>query len=412
MFRRSSPSGVVTAVVLVWTVVLAVVLVGLPGLAVLSGLPVPAGLAMRKAAAQETPGLSDARARARAATQQISDLQAELAGLEDDVTQLEADRADAEARMEDLRSRVREVAVRRYTEVGQQQIFIPGADINEQQRGEALANIVNQTDTDAIDEYRATRDRLERTSAALGDKQSKQQARLEDLQKSRVALDAELSRLEALEATRVEAERRAAEDAARQAADAKARDDAATQAEQLKGLQDATQAGKSGGSGAQAGTGTGAQPAAPGPTAPRPTPNGPPAPPIASGPFVCPVQGPRSFVDSFGAPRASGNRHQGVDLMSPRGTPVVIPVSGNVVTKSGGIGGLQFHLQGDDGNFYYGAHMDSFSGAQGHLPAGTVVGYVGDTGDAKGTGTHLHFEIHIGGYGHPIDPYQTVSRYC
>lgn len=102
----------------------------------------------------------------------------------------------------------------------------------------------------------------------------------------------------------------------------------------------------------------------------------------------------------------------GVDLMSPRGTPVVIPVSGNVRLGDSGLGGLSFFLDGDDGNFYFGTHMDSYAGASGRLAAGTVVGWVGDSGDAKGTGTHLHFEIHIGGYGHPVDPYPTVVRYC
>jgi murein DD-endopeptidase MepM/ murein hydrolase activator NlpD len=96
--------------------------------------------------------------------------------------------------------------------------------------------------------------------------------------------------------------------------------------------------------------------------------------------------------------------------MAPRGTPVVNPVSGNVTTKGDSLGGLSFQLQGDDGNYYYGTHLDSYSGATGHLPAGTVVGYVGDTGNAQGT--HLHFEIHIGGYGNPINPYPTVARYC
>jgi murein DD-endopeptidase MepM/ murein hydrolase activator NlpD len=96
--------------------------------------------------------------------------------------------------------------------------------------------------------------------------------------------------------------------------------------------------------------------------------------------------------------------------MSPRGTPVVNPVSGNVSTRGDALGGLSMHVQGDDGNYYYGTHLDSYSGATGHLPAGTVIGYVGDTGNAQGT--HLHFEIHIGGYGNAINPYPTVARYC
>lgn len=99
--------------------------------------------------------------------------------------------------------------------------------------------------------------------------------------------------------------------------------------------------------------------------------------------------------------------------MSPRGTPVVIPVGGTVTQRSNTLGGLSFHLQGDDGNYYYGAHMDSYAPlAPGHHPAGTLVGYVGDTGDARGTGHHLHFEIHIGGRGNPVNPYPTTARHC
>ena len=120
-----------------------------------------------------------------------------------------------------------------------------------------------------------------------------------------------------------------------------------------------------------------------------------------------------SFVDSWMAPRPGGRSHQGVDIMSPRGTTVVLPVGGRTTFRTGGIGGLTFNLNGDDGNYYYGAHMDSYVGlADGYYPAGTVVGYVGDTGDARGTGTHLHFEIHVGGYGNAVNPYPTTRANC
>jgi peptidoglycan LD-endopeptidase LytH len=136
-------------------------------------------------------------------------------------------------------------------------------------------------------------------------------------------------------------------------------------------------------------------------------------PPVTGGSWICPVQGARSFIDSWMAPRAGGRRHQGVDIMSPRGTPVVTPVAGRLALTTSGLGGLGFDLAGDDGNYYFGTHLDSYSGvANGWHPAGTLVGYVGDTGDARGTGTHLHFEIHLGGYGNPVNPYPTTRQHC
>ncbi|HEX2191776.1 MAG TPA: M23 family metallopeptidase, partial [Acidimicrobiales bacterium] len=144
--------------------------------------------------------------------------------------------------------------------------------------------------------------------------------------------------------------------------------------------------------------------------APAPAPRPAAAPNVGSGGWVCPVQGPRAFSNDYGAPRAGGRRHQGNDILAARGTPVVANVSGVVSHRNGAVSGLAYYLAGDDGNRYFGAHLDSF-GASGRVSAGTVIGTVGTTGDAAGGPPHLHFEIHPGGSGN-VNPYPTLTRYC
>jgi murein DD-endopeptidase MepM/ murein hydrolase activator NlpD len=85
-------------------------------------------------------------------------------------------------------------------------------------------------------------------------------------------------------------------------------------------------------------------------------------------------------------------------------------VSGSMSRNYSGRGGNSYFLHGDDGKTYFGAHLDSYSGAEGHLPIGTVIGYVGTTGDAAGGPPHLHFEIHLGSA--PTNPYPTLTKYC
>jgi len=113
---------------------------------------------------------------------------------------------------------------------------------------------------------------------------------------------------------------------------------------------------------------------------------------------TCPVDGQHNAIDSWRAPRSSGRLHQGIDIMSPRGTPVVAPVSGKVTLSSSGLGGLSFRLTSNvNNNYYYGTHLNSFEGSSRTVRAGEIIGYVGNTGNARGTAPHLHFEIHPGG---------------
>ena len=70
-------------------------------------------------------------------------------------------------------------------------------------------------------------------------------------------------------------------------------------------------------------------------------------------------------------------------MLSPMGTPTVAPVSGTVSHRGNSLGGLSWHLNGDNGDYYYGTHLSSYANqGAGHVEAGTVIGYVGDTGNA------------------------------
>jgi len=145
---------------------------------------------------------------------------------------------------------------------------------------------------------------------------------------------------------------------------------------------------------------------------PADTPAGTPAPgPIntGSGIQVCPIAGPNSFVDSFGDPRV-GHTHQGIDLISPAGTPIVAAHPGTVTRSSSTSGGLQAYVRAPSGTYTFYAHLSGYSDATGTVAAGTVIGYVGSTGNAGST-NHLHFEYHPGG-GAAINPYQMLLAVC
>jgi murein DD-endopeptidase MepM/ murein hydrolase activator NlpD len=131
---------------------------------------------------------------------------------------------------------------------------------------------------------------------------------------------------------------------------------------------------------------------------------------IGSGSWACPAPG-SAFVDTFGAPRSGGRRHQGNDMMAPRGSPITAVVAGSVSYSVGGLGGNQIWLHGNDGNTYFYAHLDSYVGPPRSVSLGELIGRVGDTGNARGGPTHLHFEIHPGGGG-AIDPYPTIRAHC
>lgn len=142
---------------------------------------------------------------------------------------------------------------------------------------------------------------------------------------------------------------------------------------------------------------------------------------------ACPVRGPHAYSDDFGAPRSTTippHPHGGNDIFAPRGTPIVAPFPGTAADVSGGLGGLAVAVYGPAG-YVYNAHLERL-GRLGSVSVGTVIGYVGNTGDAAGGPTHDHFEWHPNvippnpwtspyGYsvvGTGIDPYPYLNSVC
>ncbi len=135
-------------------------------------------------------------------------------------------------------------------------------------------------------------------------------------------------------------------------------------------------------------------------------------PPAATPGFYCPVQGGASFIDSWGFPRSGGRRHKGVDMFNSRNTPLVAVVDGKVKFSSNSLGGLSTHLYAGGTTYYYThleKHPTNISSGQ-NVKAGTVIGYLGNSGNARYTSPHLHFEIRPNNVA--INPYPTVRHYC
>jgi murein DD-endopeptidase MepM/ murein hydrolase activator NlpD len=137
-----------------------------------------------------------------------------------------------------------------------------------------------------------------------------------------------------------------------------------------------------------------------------------PAQTAASG-AVFPVEGPHNFggpENRFGAPREN-HIHQGQDVLSAEGTPIVAPMAGTILTTSYQAGGAGYYAVEHTAVFdLMFAHCEAESlavtSAQ-SVAAGQLLCRAGQTGDA--TTPHLHFEMWVGGWhasaaSHPIDP--------
>jgi peptidoglycan LD-endopeptidase LytH len=120
--------------------------------------------------------------------------------------------------------------------------------------------------------------------------------------------------------------------------------------------------------------------------------------------------------DTFDEGRSSGRIHRALDILAPRGTPVLAADSGRVLRMSvNALGGNTIYATDPRGRVvYYYAHLDAYRAGltQGTTIArGDTLGFVGTTGNAPKDTPHLHFQVMRmppdGKYwdGEPINPY-------
>lgn len=126
-----------------------------------------------------------------------------------------------------------------------------------------------------------------------------------------------------------------------------------------------------------------------------------------------PVEGVerQALRDTWGAPRGGGRVHEGIDIFAPLGTPVRSTTRGLIVRKGWNrLGGRIVTVLGPGGQRHYYAHLDEFDTPEegDWVEAGTVLGYVGTSGNAAGTPAHLHYGIYEMG-GPARDPYPLLA---
>ena len=142
---------------------------------------------------------------------------------------------------------------------------------------------------------------------------------------------------------------------------------------------------------------------------------------LAPGSLLMPVHGadPARLQDNYSQPRGEA-AHGALDIMAPRGTPVVAVADGRIAklftSKPGGLTVYQFDAS--ERLIYYYAHLDRYATglAEGQrLRRGDPVGTVGSTGNASPDAPHLHFAVHVLGAdrawwkGTPVNPYPLIA---
>ncbi len=355
-------------------------------------------------AAQE---IQAARDRADAAAQAVFDTEAEIDRLNIEIEDTREQLAEIEADLSEARSGLEYQAIRSFVGAGgpTMPLLIDLTESNDVLTAGVYSSIATETVHVDIDDFDALLADVGDKQNQLEQQQAEAAAATETFAAMKVQAEAEVVRLGEIEEQRLkdeavrlalEAQQRARAEQARQEAEAQAA------AAQAAAAQTASPPSSSSGS---ASTNASAQASM---ADDEPVVVAPVAPPQSSG-VACPVAGPRAFADTWGAPRSGGRSHQGVDLISPSGTPLVAMESGRVEYRSNALGGKTLRLYGNSGTRYYYAHLSRYEGGNRTVNKGDVVGYVGRTGNT--TTNHLHLQIHPNG-GQPINPYPITRAAC
>ena len=117
------------------------------------------------------------------------------------------------------------------------------------------------------------------------------------------------------------------------------------------------------------------------------------------------------LTDTWGAARSNGRSHEGIDIFAPRGTPIHSTTPG-IVRKVGtnALGGKIVSILGPGGVSHYYAHLEDYADINpgDWVETGEVIGYVGDSGNAKGTPTHVHYGIYTASGA--VNPYPLLAK--
>jgi peptidoglycan LD-endopeptidase LytH len=124
-----------------------------------------------------------------------------------------------------------------------------------------------------------------------------------------------------------------------------------------------------------------------------------------------PLRPPAKVVNTWHAPRGANRQHEGIDLFAPHGAPVHSATKGFVVRiGDAGIGGNAVWVLGAGRRIYYYAHLSAFADGLSvgqEVLRGEILGYVGNTGNARTTPPHVHLGVYSPSG--PVNPYPLLT---